>query len=249
MKIKGLIFDFGFTLFFFRDVSMDKYMNCYKQGLNKSLEKLKDLNILTEDALKDDFKKTFNKKKAKYFKESIKTKQEYNTSLIFKETLEKHDLKDLDSQIFDELANLYHSFEGDEWIPFEHTKQTLEKLKYVKKIKLAVLSNHSHHATIENLLTKHDLRKYFDAVVTSAEYGKRKPDPSIIFYTIKKMGLKSPDDCMICGDEYADISGGNRAGLKAILCHRTFKFPFEKEIINLEHIKINNISEIINLID
>ena len=63
------------------------------------------------------------------------------------------------------------------------------------------------------------------------------------------MGLKSPEDCMICGDEYADISGGNRAGLKTILCHRAFKFPFEKELGDQEHIKINNISEIINLID
>lgn len=249
MKIKGLIFDFGFTLFFFRDVSLEKYLNCYKQGLNKSLEKLKDLKILTNDTLQDKLKKTFNEKRAKYFKESIKTKNEYKTSLIFKETLEKYDLTDLDSQIFDELANVYHSFEGDEWIPFEQTRETLEKLKNVKKIKLAVLSNHSHHATIENLLAKYDLRKFFDAVVTSAEYGKRKPDPGIFFYTIKKMGLKSPEDCIICGDEYADISGGNRAGLKTILYDRVFKFPFEKELGNQEHIKINNIAEIINYID
>ena len=249
MKIKGLIFDFGFTLFFFRDVSVAKYMNCYKQGLNKSLEKLRDLKILTDDILHDELKKTFNEKRAKYFKESIKTKNEYKTALIFKETLEQHDLKELDDQIFDELANIYHSFEGEEWIPFKQTRETLEKLKNTKKVKLAVLSNHSHHPTIENLLNKYDLRKYFEVVVTSAKYGKRKPDPSIFFYTINKMGLKSPEDCMICGDEYADISGGNRAGLKTILCHRAFKFPFEKELGDQEHIKINNISEIINLID
>jgi len=249
MKIKGLIFDFGFTLFKFKDVSLEKYLNCYNEGLAKSLEKLIDLKLLTNTSLREEIIKTFLKKRAYYFKESIKTKNEYRTSLIFKETFEKYDIIELDDRILDELANIFHSCERDEWVPFQYTRETLKKLKNEKKVKLAVLSNHPHHATIENLLLKYDLRKFFDAVVTSAEYGRRKPDPSIFHYTIKKMGLKSPEDCMICGDEYADISGGNRAGLKTILCARTYKFPFEKEINNQAFIKIENISEIIKYID
>jgi FMN phosphatase YigB (HAD superfamily) len=63
------------------------------------------------------------------------------------------------------------------------------------------------------------------------------------------MGLKSPKYCMICGDEYADISGGNRAGLKTILCTRTFKFPFEKEVKDQEFIRVSDISEVIKYID
>ena len=249
MKIKGLIFDFGFTLFHFKDVSVEKYLNCYREGLTKSLEKLFDLKMLTNTNLRDEISKTFQKKRAEYFKESIKTKNEYKTSLIFKETFEKYNIIELDDRILDELANLFHSCERDEWIPFQYTRETLKHLKNEKKIKLAVLSNHPHHATIESLLLKYDLRKFFDAVVTSAEYGKRKPDPGIFHYTIKKMGLKSPEYCMICGDEYADISGGNRAGLKTILCTRRFKFPFEKDINNQEFIQINDISEIIKYID
>lgn len=249
MKIKGLIFDFGFTLFSFRDVSVEKYLNCYNEGLTKSLEKLSDLKILTNTLLNKEIIKTFNKKRAEYFKKSVKTKNEYRTSFIFKETFKEHDILELDDQILDELADIYHSCERNQWVPFQYTRETLKNLKNEKKVKLAVLSNHPHHGTIENLLSKYDLRNFFDAVVTSAEYGKRKPDPGIFQYTIKKMGLKSPEFCMICGDEYADISGGNRAGLKTIMCNRTFKFPFEKKIIDQKYIKIKNISEIVRYID
>ena len=249
MKIKGLIFDFGFTLFNFRDVSVEKYLDCYKAGLTKSLERLTELNVLNDMTPREKMIKTFNNKRAEYFRDSVRTKKEYKTSLIFKETFEKYDVIELDDEILDELAFIYHSCERDEWVPFQYTRETLKSLKNVKKIKLAVLSNHPHHGTIENLLQKYDLRKFFDAVVTSAEYGKRKPDPGIFHYTIQKMGLKSPKYCMVCGDEYADISGGNKVGLKTILCTRTFKFPFEKEVKDQEFIKVNDISEVIKYID
>ena len=149
MKIKGLIFDFGFTLFNFRDVSVEKYLDCYKAGLTKSLERLTELNVLNDMTPREKMIKTFNNKRAEYFRDSVRTKKEYKTSLIFKETFEKYDVIELDNEILDELAFIYHSCERDEWVPFQYTRETLKSLKNVKKIKLAVLSNHPHHGTIE----------------------------------------------------------------------------------------------------
>jgi len=249
LKIKGLIFDFGFTLFEFKDASVEKYLNCYKAGLVKSVHKLKLSNIIKNDQDGAFLINMFNRKRAKYFKESMKSKIEHRTTEIFRETLEMLNVKDLDPKLYEELADIYHSCEEEEWYPLEKTTETLEKLKENKEIKLAVLSNHPHHKTIEKLLVKYDLRKFFHVVVTSAEFGKRKPDPEIFHYTLKKMGLEVPDSCMICGDEYADIMGGYRAGLQTILCKRLYEFPYEKEIIGPEYIKINDISEIIGLIE
>ncbi|MFW9937272.1 MAG: HAD family hydrolase [Candidatus Thorarchaeota archaeon] len=248
MKLEGLIFDFGFTLFQFKDVSVEKYLDCYRKGLNRSIIKLKEMKLLKNDFDTKQFIKIFNEKRASYFKKSIQTKMEYPTSFLFKEVFKVLDLDQLSEKSYSELANLYHSCEEEEWIPFEHTKETLKHLSDLKKVKIALLSNHPNHTTIQNLLIKHDLSKFFDAVVTSAEFGKRKPDPEIFFYTIKKMGLKNPASCLICGDEYADIVGGHKAGLQTILCKRSYKFPFEKEIDFSGYIKINNISEIIKLI-
>lgn len=249
MKIKGLIFDFGFTLFEFKDASVEKYLNCYKEGLIKSVDELKRSNIIKNEEEATFIIKAFSRKRAKYFKESLKTKTEHQTTEIFQEILEMLEVKNLNPKLYEELADIYHSFELKEWFPFEKTAETLKKLNKNKKIKLAVLSNHPHHATIEKLLIKYDLRKYFDVVVTSAEFGKRKPDPEIFQYTLKKMGLEMPNSCMICGDEYADIMGGFRAGLKTILCKRVYDFPYEKEINGPEYITIDNISEIMEYIE
>jgi len=90
MKIKGIIFDFGFTLFEFLDVSVDKYFECFRKGLNKAVEKLKENKLLDDGDTIKEFIKIFNKKRASYFRESVKTKQEFPTSYIFQEILEEN---------------------------------------------------------------------------------------------------------------------------------------------------------------
>ena len=245
MKIKGLIFDFGFTLFEFKDVSVENYFECYRKGLRKVANKLVKEKIFKSESEVIRFKKAFNKERTNSFRKSMKTKLEYPTTSIFKNILLEFKVHLPEDISLNELADMYHSFEEEEWIPFSHTKETLEYLSSKHNIKLAVLSNHPHHNTIVNLLEKYDLSKFFDAIVTSAQFGKRKPDPEIFIHTIEQMGLNSPDSCLICDDEHADIAGGHRAGLQTILCKRVYKFPFEKEIDVPNYIKINDISELI----
>ena len=64
------------------------------------------------------------------------------------------------------------------------------------------------------------------------------------------MGLKNEasSSVLMIGDEYADIVGGQRAGLQTILFEREYKFPFEKEIDDPNLRKINNIAEILDFI-
>ncbi|MHA1291459.1 MAG: HAD family hydrolase [Promethearchaeota archaeon] len=258
MKVKGIIFDWGFTLFFFKDPSIESYYKCFNRGLERSIKLLKESNILRDDdAIINKFIKIFNKERLALYKRSVKTKIEYTSAQIFQKILDimvKVDLinkiGDINDYFYVKLADLYHSCEVDEWIPFKETKTTLEELYKIEDLKMAILSNHPHHNSVINVLKKHDFLKYFDAIVTSAEFGKRKPDPEIFFYTLNKMGLgvDNASSCFICGDEYADIMGGYRAGLQPILCKRDFKFPFEKEIEGLDFLKVNNISEILKYI-
>ena len=42
MNVKGIIFDFGFTLFDFKEVSMQRYRDAYRRGMRKSIELLKE---------------------------------------------------------------------------------------------------------------------------------------------------------------------------------------------------------------
>jgi HAD superfamily hydrolase (TIGR01549 family) len=255
MTIRGIIFDFGFTLFNFEDPSVKKYYECFKKGLLKSIEVLKSLEVWNENLAEDEFIRKFSKQREQFFRKGIKTKTEYPTSMIYQTVLKSMSEEDLirnldrlDETTYEQLAEIYHSFEIEEWKPFTNVSETLKKLSEYEDLKLAVLSNHPNHKTIENLLKKYNLFEYFDVVVTSAEFGKRKPDPDIFYYTLEKMGLTKNTECLMCGDEYADIVGGDRAGMQTILCERIYKFPYEKELDVPELIKINNISEILKYI-
>ncbi len=256
MSIKGIIFDFGFTLFYFDNPSVERYYECFKKGLMKSINILKEKKVWSEKLSNDSFVKKFAKSRQHFFIKSIKTKTEFPTSLIFQRVLETlkeeniiNDIKHIDEKTYNELADTYHSCEEDEWEPFEKTRETLELLMK-KKIKVALISNHPHHQTIENVLKKHDFVKYFDYILTSAKYGKRKPDPNIFLFTLEQIGLKdNANSVIMCGDEYADIIGAQRANIQFILLERKYKFPFEKEINITNLRKINNISEILDVIE
>ena len=252
MNIKGIIFDFGFTLFYFKDVSLEKYLDCYKRGLQLSIQHLQDSNIIIDKKVANKLFKFFLEKRNYFFKESQKTKIEYSTVFIFKNVLElmvENDLINSNNNINEKnlkkLADIYHSCEEEEWIPFQHTKSTLDQL--VKKdIKMVVLSNHPHHSTIKKLLKKYEMYEYFDKIVTSAKFGKRKPNPDIFKYALQKVGLENDaNKCIICGDEYADIMGGHQVGLQLFLCKREYKFPFEREFDIPNCTKINDISDLL----
>jgi len=256
MMVKGIIFDFGFTLFYFDNPSVERYYECFKKGLLKSIGILKEKQVWSEEISDESFVKKFAKKREHFFRKSIKTKTEFPTSLIFQSVLESlredniiNDIDHIDVNTYDQLAELYHSCEEDEWEPFENTRETLETLTE-KNVKIALISNHPNHQTIKNMLKKHDLAKFFEYIVTSAKYGKRKPDPNIFLHTLEKMGLKDHADSIImCGDEYADIIGAQRANIQSILLERKYKFPFEKEI-NVPNLrKISIISEILDFIE
>jgi len=227
MMVKGIIFDFGFTLFYFDNPSVERYYECFKKGLLKSIGILKEKQVWSEEISDESFVKKFAKKREHFFRKSIKTKTEFPTSLIFQSVLESlredniiNDIDHIDGNTYDQLAELYHSCEEDEWEPFENTRETLETLTE-KNVKIALISNHPNHQTIKNMLKKHDLAKFFEYIVTSAKYGKRKPDPNIFLHTLEKMGLKDHADSIImCGDEYADIIGAQRANIQSILLER-----------------------------
>ena len=55
----------------------------------------------------------------------------------------------------------------------------------------------------------------FDAVVTSAEIEKGKPDPEIFLKAAQAMGL-SPGDCIVFEDLPAGLLAGKRAGMKTV---------------------------------
>ncbi|TFF88447.1 MAG: HAD family hydrolase [Promethearchaeota archaeon] len=248
MMIKAIIFDFGFTLFYFKNASVKKYFKCFKEGLNKSVKFLQDKDIFKTETNIKKFLRDFNKRRLESYKNSDKSMKEITTPSLFKEILQKSGIRLLDDEedVYKILADLYHSCEEEEWTPFDETRRTLIKLQQMN-IKIGLISNHPYHASILNMLENYDLTKFFDIIMTSAKFKKRKPHKGIFTETILEMGLKvnDVDKVIMCGDEYADVVGASRAGLIPVLYLRKVDFPYEKEINIPDLITIKNINEII----
>ena len=88
-------------------------------------------------------------------------------------------------------------------------------------IKIGILSNTIFSSSVlKEELAKHNLAHRFSFVISSADYGVRKPHPHIFRVAVKKMGLK-PEDIWFVGDkpEY-DVKGALDSGIYPVWYNR-----------------------------
>lgn len=79
-------------------------------------------------------------------------------------------------------------------------------------LKIGLISNVSSRGQVPTNLTAYGLRHYFDPVVLSSEYGRRKPDPAIFHYAARLANVPA-SQCVYVGDRIArDIVGARKAG-------------------------------------
>lgn len=119
--------------------------------------------------------------------------------------------------------------------PFLDTFPSLDAIKK-KKLKIALISN-TDSISIEPLLEKFELRKYFDIVVLSYETGKLKTDPDMYKLCLKKLKVKKNEAIVIGDSIQSDIKGAEAAGIKAILLDRKNRLEYENKIVSLKEIE------------
>jgi N-acetyl-D-muramate 6-phosphate phosphatase len=86
------------------------------------------------------------------------------------------------------------------------------------RFSLAIVSARPAQSTIE-FLTRNNLLRYFQTVVTGQTCKRTKPHPDPILYAAQKMGM-APQNCLMVGDTTVDVIAGRRAGAQtvAVLC-------------------------------
>ena len=101
-------------------------------------------------------------------------------------------------------------------IPIKLHKGVLPLLKSLKKEKyrMAVASGGTRFFVI-NRLKKHNIRKYFSAVVTGSDHVKKKPNPDIFLKAARKLGVK-PNQCLVIEDAKDGVAAAKRACMKVI---------------------------------
>ena len=92
-------------------------------------------------------------------------------------------------------------------------------------IPLALITNAASDAQRISL-SRHDIERYFRAIVISGEHGVAKPDPAIFRIALEQLGLtpgelSQPRDVWHVGDNpHTDVVGAKAAGLTAVWLNR-----------------------------
>lgn len=81
-------------------------------------------------------------------------------------------------------------------------------------LKIGLISNVNSRGQVPTNLTQYKLKHYFDPIVLSSEYGRRKPDPAIFHHAARLTNVPT-SRCLYVGDRIArDILGARRAGYR-----------------------------------
>jgi len=118
---------------------------------------------------------------------------------------------------------------------FPETVPTLEKIKKLG-LKLGVVTNTSKEA-VNTFFRLHDLKRYFDVVITRENVKKLKPDPEGVLLAVKKLGTKS---FFMVGDLVHDALAAMSANGTSIIVKRStetrFDFPADYFVQSLSEI-------------
>lgn len=117
--------------------------------------------------------------------------------------------------------------------PFPETIEVLEELK--KKYKLALISN-TDCFSIEDIMLKYNLNKYFDVLCYSYKEGYLKTDPELFKIALERLGMKEYDAIMVGDSLESDIAGATQVGIHAILIDRMGRREFSPKIADLREL-------------
>ena len=143
-----------------------------------------------------------------------------------------------EDNLVEEAIRIVVSARAENAVVFPDSKRLLEKLSK-RTINLGIISNVSSHDVAVEILRKVELLDYFDAVITSAFVGIRKPDPGIFLYALMQFKLQ-PREAVIVGDsERHDVWGGTITGMKTVLVS---KKPVADSVANYRFLSLDEAS-------
>jgi putative hydrolase of the HAD superfamily len=145
---------------------------------------------------------------------------EVRAELVFGKICKLHALWDIDETVLGtETARAYRAASLRHFKAF---KQSTKLLKKLEGYPMAIVSN-AQAIFVEPELRYLDLRKHFQFVIFSSEFGHRKPDPRIILEGARRLSLK-PEEILAIGDNMEqDIIPSEKLGMKAMQIEDAWK--------------------------
>jgi HAD superfamily hydrolase (TIGR01509 family) len=99
--------------------------------------------------------------------------------------------------------------------PFPGAVRLLHRLKQAGLV-VGCISNATSHWLIERIVDHMGFRPFLDPVVSSAGFGRTKPDPAIFRSVLDGWGVTPAQAAMVGDTLAADIAGGQEAGMRTL---------------------------------
>ncbi len=162
------------------------------------------------------------------------------TAVYFKERFQIAESVEHIKASWNEMA--YHKY-ANEVRSKEYVIEFLKMLKE-RKIKTGIATSNSMELA-KLVIESNGLDHYFDAVHTSCEVNKGKPEPDIFLHVAKNLGV-NPCNCLVFEDIPEGIMAGKRAGMKVCAVEDEFSMPLIEEKKMLADYYITGYKELLN---
>ncbi len=116
-------------------------------------------------------------------------------------------------------------------------------------LKIGLISNICSHGLVTANLKEYGICNYFEPIILSSEYGRRKPDPAIFHYAARLANVPT-GACAHIGDRIArDIMGARKAGFGLVVQIINDFDHGEKDEGSAPDAVISNLSELLPLLE
>jgi len=114
--------------------------------------------------------------------------------------------------------------------------------------KIGLISNVNSRGQVPLNLSQYGIKHYFNPIVLSSEYKRRKPDPAIFHYAAR-LSNSPTSECIYIGDRIArDIVGAKRAGFHLAIQIKHDFLHGEKDEGAVPDFIISNMNELLDLL-
>jgi putative hydrolase of the HAD superfamily len=97
-----------------------------------------------------------------------------------------------------------------------------------QRYNLVLITNTHHAALVRNHLDQMNVSQYFSTVVTSVDFGKKKPSPEIFAHALE-LSEGTAKTSVYVGDSFvADYQGAHKAGMRCLLIDPTERFEIRQ---------------------
>ncbi len=206
MKIQAVFFDMGGTIDTFRttrELQLSKTPDLQKRFREVGI----DLGLTNEELFN-----VVSKGLTRYKAWSLSCEEEISPEQVWREFI----LPDysIDQDTLASIAEDLMCFIETRYFDRKMRPEMPKVLEAIKNLgyKIGLISNVNSRGQVPTNLAEYKLKDYFDPIVLSSEFGRRKPDPAI-FHHAAHLASVPTSQCVFVGDRVArDILGAQRAG-------------------------------------